>query len=685
MPTPTNIYNPPALMDVQDPDPLANSLVLDFLVRNSFNDIASEFKKMSGTDIKILHSGLKLEDLVNNLFVKSIVYDFLRRETHSQIAFRFKHLFGPFRDLDGLTLEKLFEMYKKNFNVIVSKEPTSMLDMETQVSSCVKTSSIVLKMETQATNPVPSTSKTLIKSNKKMNSPLEDVKEGPVLEEILTDEEKNNIHKMHLWAKEHHLTRNQHNINTDLLDASEIHEYHNYVQNFQPQPYEELELYEPDYTAPVRFISVGFQKSAKQEAEELASQSENRKPGESQPISLAKGFGDWEKHTRGIGAKLLLKMGYEAGKGLGKELQGRSTIVEAHLRKGKGAIGAYGKEGNRPKAEQQPIDSEEEEEQVYQEKLHQWKKVGKGQPKTKYIYKTADQILEDGKWRSDITSSVHPGPDPAASKVKIIDMTGKEQRVLSSYHAISAQKMRPEDEDSLDKDSDVKKINFDLPELRHNIELLLDKCEEDLISTDRALKHHQSRVTILQNEESKISDLIEREQKELHTLSSLLKEVEMLENQHEEGTLDLITARDLIEDMEQKYPEEYRGLELPYVAMTIVVPLLKSHLRSWDCLEKPYLNLDEFLKWQNLLRLSDYNGPIQPDPMDPFHTLLWECLMPMVRQSIMQWNPKDPDSMMKFLDIWSNIMPIWMKININDHILLPKLQVSIYIIFNFFF
>ena len=241
--------------------------------------------------------------------------------------------------------------------------------------------------------------------------------------------------------------------------------------------------------------------------------------------------------------------------------------------------------------------------------------------------------------------------------------------------AISAQKMKPEDEDTLEKDADIKKINYDLPELRHNIELLLDKCEEDLISTDRALKHHQSRVTILQNEESKISDLIDREEKELHTLSSLLKEVEMLENQHEEGTLDLITARDLIEEMEQKYPDEYRGLELPYVAMTIVVPLLKSHLRAWNCLENPYLNLDEFLKWQNLLKLSDYNGPIQPDPMDPFHSLLWECLMPMVRQSIMQWNPKDPDSMMKFLDIWSNIMPIWMKININDHILLPKLQV----------
>ena len=84
-----------------------------------------------------------------------------------------------------------------------------------------------------------------------------------------------------------------------------------------------------------------------------------RQAGQANPMSLGKGFGDWEKHTRGIGAKLLLKMGFEAGKGLGKELQGRSTIVEAHLRKGRGAIGAYGKEGNRPKRFEQK-DSEEE-------------------------------------------------------------------------------------------------------------------------------------------------------------------------------------------------------------------------------------------------------------------------------------------------------------------------------------
>ncbi|KAM9341816.1 zinc finger CCCH-type with G patch domain-containing protein [Pholidichthys leucotaenia] len=52
--------------------------------------------------------------------------------------------------------------------------------------------------------------------------------------------------------------------------------------------------------------------------------------------SSSSNFGGWEAHTRGIGSKLMLKMGYEYGKGLGKTQEGRvEPVMAVVLPKGK--------------------------------------------------------------------------------------------------------------------------------------------------------------------------------------------------------------------------------------------------------------------------------------------------------------------------------------------------------------
>lgn len=88
-------------------------------------------------------------------------------------------------------------------------------------------------------------------------------------------------------------------------------------------------------------------------------------------------------------------MGYQPGKGLGKELQGRSQPVEAQVRKGRGAvgnetllfelhltwslllqflhvIGMYGAEHKNEPAKKQASDDEEEKE--YKKNLAHWRK-----------------------------------------------------------------------------------------------------------------------------------------------------------------------------------------------------------------------------------------------------------------------------------------------------------------------
>ena len=73
------------------------------------------------------------------------------------------------------------------------------------------------------------------------------------------------------------------------------------------------------------------------------------------------------------------------------------------------------------------------------------------------------------------------------AKTKVIDLTGPETRILSGYHAISGQK-RPEeewegqnrrqDDQSFNKFRIQQKSAFDMPELIHNVGLLLDNCEQ---------------------------------------------------------------------------------------------------------------------------------------------------------------------------------------------------------------
>lgn len=116
----------------------------------------------------------------------------------------------------------------------------------------------------------------------------------------------------------------------------------------------------------------------------------------------SRGLGNWEQHTRGIGAKLLLQMGYEPGRGLGKDLQGIAQPVQAHLRKGRGAIGAYGTEKGQTigdgKSSKPKIDEDEKEAKEFKEKIDQWRRdPNDKKSKNKRYFKSAQDIIEKGK------------------------------------------------------------------------------------------------------------------------------------------------------------------------------------------------------------------------------------------------------------------------------------------------
>uniref|UniRef100_A0A915CIU4 G-patch domain-containing protein n=1 Tax=Parascaris univalens TaxID=6257 RepID=A0A915CIU4_PARUN len=107
-------------------------------------------------------------------------------------------------------------------------------------------------------------------------------------------------------------------------------------------------------------------------------------------------FADWAKYSKSdVIMKMMRNMGYVPGQGLGANKQGIVEPVQAVLRPGRAAIGAYGKEAKEWAADAQRRTETTEESSFDVAGKGNWKKSGtkKG---VAYQYKTFDEVIAEG-------------------------------------------------------------------------------------------------------------------------------------------------------------------------------------------------------------------------------------------------------------------------------------------------
>ncbi|XP_050294464.1 septin-interacting protein 1 [Anthonomus grandis grandis] len=378
------------------------------------------------------------------------------------------------------------------------------------------------------------------------------------------------------------------------------------------------------------------------------------------PSLINQGMGNWEKHTKGIGAKLLLQMGYEPGKGLGKDLQGISAPVQAHLRKGRGAIGAYGpeKSASVPKLKAEDVKLQEEQGKG----SSRWNKADVGGKNTRYYYRSVDDVIEKGK-----KPGYNLGSSSEMTKVKVIDMTGPQQRVLSGYHALSGLKAPP----GVEHFEDVvhkKCQNFALPEIQHNLDLLVDMCEQEIIRVDRDSRHVQDKMVALKQEKVSLQDTIMQEEKLVDKLKYVLDIVDRLLDPSQDYSLGQIG--EIFLRLSKDYPEEYSRYELAELAPGLVGPLLTSALANWNPLEQPGQYMDFFKQWQNILSEKKDGNKVG---ILPYDSLLWHTWVPVLRTCITNWKPRDCDPMIALIEAWKPILPVWILNNTFDQMIMPRI------------
>ncbi|KAK6619473.1 hypothetical protein RUM43_012230 [Polyplax serrata] len=382
---------------------------------------------------------------------------------------------------------------------------------------------------------------------------------------------------------------------------------------------------------------------------------------------MQKGVGNWEKHTKGIGAKLLLQMGYEPGKGLGKELQGISAPIEAKLRKGRGAIGAYGPEVAQKIAELHPDDADKKE---VTQKLSRWRKDDEtANKRVKYVFKSIDEVIEQGNDKLSLSDG------GTMSKVKVIDMTGPQQRVLSGYHAISRQQ-RPSDEWETRKE--MKFSNFALPELLHNLNLLVDMCEQDIIENDRKNKYVSDKIVALEHETKQLDKICNGEEIEIIKLEKLIEMMEDLTHSSENKTLSLDRAALIFRQLQEDFYEEYKMYEMTEFAIIIVTPLLKDYLSSWQPLENPGKPLNVIKEWKDILGYERSSVMSTLTNQDPFGKLIWHAWIPSIRFAITNWDCRKPEPVVSLIDVWMGVLPRWIIDSILEQIILSRITVQVH-------
>uniref|UniRef100_A0A1B6D3D3 G-patch domain-containing protein n=4 Tax=Clastoptera arizonana TaxID=38151 RepID=A0A1B6D3D3_9HEMI len=384
------------------------------------------------------------------------------------------------------------------------------------------------------------------------------------------------------------------------------------------------------------------------------------------PALANKGVGDWERHTKGIGAKLLLQMGFQPGKGLGKDLQGIQAPIEATLRKGRGAIGAYGPEKNQKVADLPKKDKKDEDKDS--DKISQWRKEDgtSKKKKVRYVYKSIEDVLDQskqpGKKRREFNE---------LSKVKVIDMTGPEQRVLSGYHAISSVQ-KPSDQWEIRKEK--KFVNFELPELQHNLNLLVDMCEEAIVLNDKNLRYAEDQCVALESEVESLNKINLQETASISTLENVMRIVERLVSGTEKNSLSLKEASDLFIELQEKYYTEYCAYEIGSLASSVIRPLLKDCLAGWSPLKEPTKPITVFQQWKSILEQDPSHRLSIASTQDPFHRLLWDAWMPSIRIAVNAWQCRNCDVMIELLETWIPILPGWILDNILQQLILPRLQ-----------
>ena len=377
-------------------------------------------------------------------------------------------------------------------------------------------------------------------------------------------------------------------------------------------------------------------------------------------------------------AKMMAKMGYVEGQGLGATGRGRLAPIETQQRPQGAGLGAVKEKTKQAKEEEkreaafrgEVVEDSSEEEKKRKRRLKEKRKSGvmgkAGTPiaKPKQKYRTAAEMeaAADGLEVPNILKS-------------IIDATGQETMLLTSTAGLmhTQNAMVPAETEAT---KIARRARRDL---------------EDFTNEWNALKE---RKLYFEDEETQLSVAILEQEEETRGMEEVIAAVEDLEHldlaDSDEGDMwKPVTAK--LEQVERSVQDLGDSFGLQEVAVAAIHPLFKSAMQDWKPFEDPTSVVPHLQRLRSMLgiapeststELALQNGISYTKPPSKstthYETMVYTLWLPPIRSAITNdWDIYDSRPLTNLIDIWKPVLPPFILANVIDQLIVRRLSSAV--------
>ncbi|KAG1473028.1 hypothetical protein G6F56_001183 [Rhizopus delemar] len=383
-------------------------------------------------------------------------------------------------------------------------------------------------------------------------------------------------------------------------------------------------------------------------------------------------FGQFSVHSNKLGQRMLEKMGWKHGQGLGAGGEGIVNPIETKQRPTGMGLGFRGfdertkqakTEAKLRKAESSEDDQEEDEEPK-PKRREAWKTSDKPKKrKNKTVYKTATEIIAEAQ---------------GLPTQKVLDMTGRLSREIN----LSDIRETPT----------MVETTTRLPELRHNLRLIVDLTRSDLENLSREKQKNEIEMKALQEEMNKISSSMEKESKQLGKIERIKQIAQDLERinkdalatgAYETGNITALFG-EKFDILEKEFLADIKTMNIDALVVSVWAPVFKYKSMHWDILKEPSWGLLDIKRWKKLLPSNDDSvaewGWTRKDTREdlvftPYETMMNTIWLSKVRSAINnQWDIHNPEPLIVLMEEWEPVLPRFIFENIINQLILPAIS-----------